>query len=202
MSDRMFNASLAHKLDAPERTIWLPPAEVLRALEVKPGEVIADIGAGTGYFSLPLAEVVGPHGRVYAVDAQSGMLAHLQKKMDSFGVSNIEPTHAEAAQTGLLSATCDLVFLANVWHEVADRAAVLQESMRILKVPGCIAVLDWRPDIEPEYGPPREHRLSASTAMSELLDAGFKDVSQRNIGRYSWLVQARSGDREGNGSPL
>lgn len=190
MSERRFDASLANRLDVPERLTWLPPVEVISALHVQPGETVADVGAGTGYFSLPFARTVGVYGRILAVDAQREMLTHLREKVDSLQGSNIEFIHAEADATCLPSATCDLVFLANVWHEFADRKAVLTESRRILKDGGRIALLDWRPDVEPEHGPPREHRLSASGAAAEVLAAGFNQISHRNVGKYSWLVQA------------
>ena len=78
MNDRLMNASLADRLDDPERLLWLPPAVVIGALSLQSGDSIADIGAGTGYFSLPLAQAAGPLGLVYAVDCQAEMLGHLQ----------------------------------------------------------------------------------------------------------------------------
>lgn len=201
MSPRRFDASLAHRLDVPERITWLPPIEVISALDVQPGETVADVGTGTGYSSLPLARAVGSRGRILAVDAQRGMLAHLREKVISLQGSNIELIHAEADATGLPSATCDLVFLANVWHEFADRRAVLMESKRILKNLGHIAILDWRPDVEPEHGPPLEHRLGASSARTELLAAGFNQIDLRNIGKYAWLVQGAMGEGVCTGLP-
>ena len=189
MNDRLFNASTAQRLDDPERLLWLPPAMVIGALDVQPGDSIADIGAGTGYFSLPLAQAAGPLGQVYAVDSQAEMLGHLQYKLDTGNISNIRAVCAEAESTGLPDASCNLVFLANVWHEIADRASVLIEAKRILKSRGRIAVLDWRPDVEPKPGPPLHHRLSASDAASDLHPAGFVEVKQSNVGKYSWLVQ-------------
>jgi ubiquinone/menaquinone biosynthesis C-methylase UbiE len=189
MNDRLMNASLAGGLDDPERLLWLPPAMVLGGLSVQSGNSIADIGAGTGYFSLPLATAAGPPGLVYAVDCQAEMLGHLQIKLDAGGISNIRVINADADSTGLPSASCDLVFMANVWHEFEDRSAVLLEAKRILKDMGRIAVLDWRQDVEPEHGPPLHHRLSASDAADSLQSAGFINVNQCNIGRYSWLVQ-------------
>jgi ubiquinone/menaquinone biosynthesis C-methylase UbiE len=189
MSDRRFSATLAEKLDRPERLTWLPPTEVLRALDLRAGETIADIGAGTGYFTLPLAVSVGNRGKVYAVDSQQGMLEILRKKIDATAWENVEIVHAEADVTYLSSASCDLALFANVWHEFADRTAVLREAMRILKKSGRIAILDWRPDVEPEHWPPLGHRLSANSALMELLAGGFKAPSLINIGKYSWLVQ-------------
>lgn len=189
LNDKRFNPSQAHRLDAPERLLWLPPAEILHALNLKAGENIADIGAGTGYFSLPMAKAVGNAGIVYAVDAQEEMLELLRRKRDHLLVSNIHLIHAEADHTTLAQGCCDLVFMANVWHEFADRMVVLHEALWILKRPGRIALLDWRPNVEREAGPPLEHRIAAAVAAAELRSAGFQHVTERNIGRYSWLVQ-------------
>ncbi len=189
MHNRRFPASEAHRLDDPARKEWLPPAAVLRALTLRSGETIADVGAGTGYFSLPLAEVVGPEGRVYAVDAQAEMLSLLKQKVDQSELSSVILVHAEADQTGLPASCCSLFFLANVWHEIEDQIAVLGEAKRILKLGGRIAILDWRTDVEPEHGPPLAHRVDASRAMESLRSAGFEQVGRAEVGKYSWLVQ-------------
>jgi ubiquinone/menaquinone biosynthesis C-methylase UbiE len=80
MHDKRFPASNASKLDDPARNEWLPTDEVLAILAVRNGEAIADVGAGTGYFSFPLAKVAGPQGRVYAVDAQAEMLLQIKRR--------------------------------------------------------------------------------------------------------------------------
>lgn len=189
MTEKRFHASQAHRLDAPERFMWLPPAEVITALAIQPGDTIADIGAGTGYFALPMADAAGPLGKVYAVDAQTEMLAHLQEKIEHSGASNIELVHAEADATGLPEASCNLLLLANVWHEFDDHAAVLHESKRVLKSGGRIAILDWRPDVERDAGPPLDHRIPAAHCMQDLIAAGFVNAAHTNTGKYSWLVQ-------------
>ncbi len=190
MNERRFDASLAHRLDQPDRLLWLPPQEVIAALDLHAGQTVADIGAGTGYFTLPMAAAVGATGRVLALDAQPEMLAHLGKKLDSCSAAPVELVHAEADATTLPDGCCDLALLANVWHEFSDRAAVLAEVRRILKPGGRIALLDWRPDVERIEGPPLDHRLSAASAFAELAVAGFSAATQATVGKYSWLVLA------------
>jgi len=187
MENRRFDIANAARLDARERFESLPPGEVLAALKIAADEIIADIGAGTGYFALPMAQAA-VNGMVYAVDAQPGMLELLKSK--SAGVENIRTVQAEAEATTLESDSCNLVFLANVWHEFNRRSHVLREVLRILKNKGRIAILDWRPDVEWLSGPPLEHRLDSRQAVSELDSAGFKQIAKQHIGRYSWLVQA------------
>jgi ubiquinone/menaquinone biosynthesis C-methylase UbiE len=189
MHNRRFPASEAHRLDLPARRIWLPPADVLGAMAVHSGQTIADVGAGTGYFSLPLADAVGPLGKVYAVDAQNEMLVRLRQKLDEAAISNVELIRAEAVSTTLPQCSCDLVFAANVWHEFEDRAAVLREATRVLESDGHIAILDWRTDAPPEPGPPLDHRLDSSNAADALRSVGFQNIAVAHVGLYSWLVQ-------------
>lgn len=132
---------------------------------------------------------------MYAVDAQEKMLEMLQEKLGFAGVSNVELVHAEADLTPLSGATCDLVFLANVWHELDDRQSVLRDAKRILKNLGRVGILDWRPDVEPEHGPPLEYRLTPESVRAELILGGFEQIAVRNIGKYSWLVQGTAASR-------
>jgi ubiquinone/menaquinone biosynthesis C-methylase UbiE len=192
MNDKRFNPSLAHRLDDPARLLWLPPDEVIATLRLRPDELVADIGAGTGYFTLPLSRVLGPKGKVWAVDAQEEMLSLLKEKLDLLGVSNVKPVCAEGDRTGIPNATCTVAFLANVWHEFEDRTAVLRESQRILSPGGRVAILDWRTDVDPAHGPPLAHRIAPADAVKEMRLAGFEQLSFAEVGRYSWLVQGET----------
>ena len=142
MNERTFLASNAHWLDDPARLTWMPPREVVSALELKAGMMIADIGCGTGYFAIPFAREVAPDGHVFAVDMQPGMLEILGKKSRIEGApSNISLHDGEAISTGLAANSCDLVFLGNIWHELDHALAVLNEARRILHPGGRIAIL-------------------------------------------------------------
>jgi ubiquinone/menaquinone biosynthesis C-methylase UbiE len=189
MNEKRFPASEAHRLDNPARIEWLAPSEVLNTLNLHAGQTVADVGAGTGYLSLPFAQFVGPKGKIYAVDAQAGVLSLLQQKIDRSHVSNVILIHAEAHETGLPASCCGLFFMANVWHEIEHQSAVLKEAMRVLEPGGRVAILDWRPDVEPVHGPPVADRIDVSRAMESLRFAGFEQAVSTEVGRYSWLVQ-------------
>lgn len=192
MSDKLFHHGHAHKLEDPERRRWLPPAEVVAALELEAGHKVVDVGAGTGYFAVPMAGEIGAQGKVWAVDVQPEMLEHLRGKLTLPGApSNVELVHGDAAATTLPDASADLVFLANVWHEVEDPQAVQREVRRLLGPGGRIAVLDWRPDAEQPPGPPLEHRVAADAVAALLADNSWHVQVSREIGRYSYLVIAR-----------
>ena len=198
MNERTFPATQAQRLEDPERLVWLPPADVLSALKIQSGMTVADIGAGTGYFSLPLAAALGSSGRVYAVDAQDEMLRWIATKIEKnsatgrAALAEIVLVHADATATTLPEASCDLYWCANVWHELGNRAEALAEARRVLKPGGRLAILDWRPDVERIAGPPLDHRISTGEVKQEIENSGFLDVSIGCVGLYSWLVQADS----------
>ncbi len=186
MNERTFRASQAHKLEDPERLNSLPPAQVMASLGLRPGMVVADVGAGTGYFAIPFAREVD---RVFAVDFQPEMLDLLRQKLDVTGApGNVELVAGSAVETGLKDGSCDLVFLANIWHELDDHAAVLREARRVLRGTGRVAVLDWRADVERPPGPPLDHRITMEAAASTLKDEGWNLQGSETIGVYSYMV--------------
>jgi len=191
MHSRVFDPSQVHKLEAPERLQWMPPGEILGCLELRGGMAVADIGAGTGYFAIPLARAIAPDGRVFAVDLQAELLDVLRGKLSKPDApANIVILKGSASSTGLAAGSCDLAFLANVWHEIDDREAVLAELARILKPGGKIAVLDWRPDAAHPPGPPLEHRVPAREVQRFFASHGRRVDAVRNVGQYSYLILA------------
>jgi ubiquinone/menaquinone biosynthesis C-methylase UbiE len=182
-NDRTFRVSEVHKLEDPERLKWLPVDDVVSALNLRSDMTVADIGAGTGYFAIPIARLVR---RVYAVDFQREMLDLLRAKLEAR--SNIELVEGAAHATTLPASSCDIALLANVWHELEDREVVLSEMRRILKPRGPLAILDWRHDVERPPGPSIEHRVPADSAADELRRAGWNVAEIRNVGRFSYLV--------------
>jgi ubiquinone/menaquinone biosynthesis C-methylase UbiE len=186
--ERMFRHEHAHKLDDPDRQRWLPTGAVVECLSLQPGMSVADVGAGTGYFALPIARAVVPGGQVFAVDVQPEMLARLRERLEpGLPIALVE---GEATRTTLHAASVDLVFLANVWHEIDDREAALAEAARILRPGGRVAILDWRTDVEQPPGPPLGHRLAASDVQAMLGANGWKVEPSQSVGDYSYLMVA------------
>ncbi len=191
MNDRLFKHTHAHKLEDPERLKWLPPAEVLLRLHLTRGARVADIGAGTGYFSIPLAKEIGPSGEVFAVDLQQEMLDRLRQKLEQPDApKNISLHLGSASRLPLSDNSVDLAFYANIWHELSDSGAAFREALRIAKSQGRIAILDWRSDQESPPGPPQAHRISAETIVNLLQTSGCHDVGCYNVGQYGYLVTA------------
>jgi len=195
MHERRFPISQVHKLEDPERRKWLPPDEVIRLLDIHADWTIADIGAGTGYFTLPMAQIAA---KVFAVDVEPGMLARIEAKLIEAELNNVVCLQAEDSATGLAGSSCDCILLANVWHEFDDHAAVLAEAARILKPNGRLAVLDWRADLDTPPGPPQAHRIPKEVAQFTISDSGFRVHTVCHVGKYSWLLLAlRTGEGGG-----
>ena len=135
-----------------------------------------------------MAAAVGIDGHVFAVDVAPQMLDRLRTRLAEAGAINVQCFEGEASSTGLPSGCANVVFMANVWHEFDDHAAVLGEARRLLQPRGRIAILDWRPDAVPDHGPPVAHRIAANAAKASLEGAGLVVHSAGNVGRYSWLL--------------
>ncbi len=188
-ADRVLPAAEAHKLEDPRRLEWMPPDQVLANLPLRPGMAVADIGAGTGFFAIPMARALGPTGKVFAVDLQPGMLDLLAAKLSGPGApANISLLQGSAEATSLPACSCDLVLLANVWHELPDHVAALQEARRILQPGGTLAILDWRPDTQQPPGPPRARRVAPDAVRHTVESHAYRCNLSVLIGSFSYLV--------------
>lgn len=149
---------------------------------------VADVGAGTGYFALPMAHAVDPGGQVFAVDVQPEMLERLRARLDP-GLP-VVLVAGDATHTTLKDASIDLVLFANVWHEIDDCRAALTEATRVLRPDGQLAILDWRTDVKHPPGPPLEHRIAASDVKATLRGGGWTIEASEPVGMFSYLILA------------
>jgi ubiquinone/menaquinone biosynthesis C-methylase UbiE len=186
--ERMFSHQQASKLDDPEREKWLPRATVLEELRLRSGMRVADIGAGTGYFAIPVARAIAPEGRVFAVDVQPQMLALLRERLEPGAA--VVLVEGSAGGTTLAERSVELALYVNVWHEIDDREAALTEASRILEPGGRIVLVDWRADVAQPPGPPLHHRLAASDAEAGLRERGWKVERTATVGAFSYLLVA------------
>ncbi|MEM7408830.1 MAG: class I SAM-dependent methyltransferase [Myxococcota bacterium] len=185
---RVFNPAYLWWLDLPQRASWQQPEAVLDALEIAEGDVVADIGAGGGYFAERLATRVGPAGRVYATDVQDEMIEALDERVEARGLDNVRVVRAAFDDPTLPRACCDLVFFANVYKEIDGRVDYMKRVARVLRPGARVAILAFHPDA-PGPGPPVGDRLAAETVTRELASAGYTLASTRDfLPRHYLLV--------------
>ena len=173
-------------LDAPERVTGLKVPEVIAALKIKQGQVIADIGAGSGVFSLPMGRAVRPGGTVYAVDIVKELLDHIETEATEQGMVNVKPILGGPSDP-LLPVDVDLMFLNDVLHHIEDRAGYLATLALYLKPGARIAIIDFRPDQSPHKGDPTMI-VSEEQATKWLEPAGLKPVEHINLYSDRWFV--------------
>jgi len=155
--------------DDPERDTWQKPHEVIQALALKPDAVIADIGSGTGYFSVRFANMV-PKGRVYGVDTEPDMVKYLAERAEREGLRNILAVKA-APGDPRLPAKVDLAILVDVYHHVEGRERYFSRLRASLKPGGRVAIIDFRMD-SPD-GPPQAARIAPEQVKAEFKQAGY-----------------------------
>lgn len=154
-------------LERPERAEEEKPSLLIRALEVKPGQVIADLGAGTGYFTFPLAQEVGAQGKVYAVDIQPQMLEIVRREAKGRGVGNIEAILGEATDPGLPASSTDLVLMVDVYHEFSHPWEMMQKVCAALKPGGRVVFVEYRGE-DASIPIKRLHKMTETQVKHEM----------------------------------
>ena len=159
----------AKVFDDPERDAWQKPHDVIQVLALKPDAIIADIGSGTGYFSVRFANMT-PKGRVYGVDTEPDMVKYLAERAKREGLKNVTAV-AGAPDDPRLPEKADLIILVDVYHHVGDRERYFRQLQKLLKPGGRIAVIDFRMDSP--VGPPQSARIAPERVKDELKRAGY-----------------------------
>jgi ubiquinone/menaquinone biosynthesis C-methylase UbiE len=159
-------------LDAPDRVKSMKIDEVVAALDVRPGAIVADVGAGSGLLSGPLAIATGTKGVLYAVDIDKGLLAHVAERAADQRITNIRTVLGEFTDPKLPEKV-DLAFMNDVLHHIADRATYLRNLASYLKPGGRIAIVDFIPSLSPHRTQP-ELTVSEEQAAAWLMEAGLR----------------------------
>lgn len=149
------------------------PEIVIRTMKLKDGDMVADLGAGTGFYSRRLARAVAPRGLVYATDIQPEMLEILKRKAAEEMISNIVPVAGTETDPKLPERALDWILLVDVYHEFQQPEPMLQAIRRALKPGGRIALVEYR-ETTTRIRP--EHRMSREQVLAEWLPAGFRLV--------------------------
>ena len=165
---------------------WNPP-HLLTLAGLQPGQTALDLGSGPGFWTLPMAEIVGAEGQVIALDVSPEMLEALAAENPP---PHVRLLHGELPAINLPDASIDFIWAAFVFHEVEPPSALAVEMRRVLRPGGRIAVLDWRPDAQGTGVPPRAHRLSLQQAEEYLRAAGLTSVRLTWHNQDAYLLHA------------
>jgi ubiquinone/menaquinone biosynthesis C-methylase UbiE len=188
---RVFNPFYLFYLDCRSRDAWQQPERVIDALALAPDAVVADVGAGSGYFTERFARRLGAGGFVFATDVQDEMLDRLSERVAESGLANVSVVTARFDDPSLPEACCDLVFFSSVYKEIDERVAYMEKVRRVLRPGGRVAILEYRPDWE-GAGPPPADRLRPEIVTQEMAAAGFDLREQHDfLARQYFLVFAR-----------
>jgi ubiquinone/menaquinone biosynthesis C-methylase UbiE len=179
-------AAYIKALEDPARDAYQKPHEVMEALGIKPGEVIADIGSGSGYFALRLAHHVGAAGRVYAVDVSPDMIRHLNQRVRDAGLLNLS-TILALPNDPLLPQPVDRFFVVDVWHHVEDHAAYLARMKTRLKPGGQVVMIDFHKKDLP-VGPPALMKISREDVIKEMDAHGFRLATEHTFLPYQYFL--------------
>jgi len=182
-----FDITNRKKLDSEERKRLLDPNETLTKLGYQKGDSMADIGCGTGLFTIPAAET---GGKVYAVDVSEEMLSDVKKHAETAGFNNITTVKSDEYDFKLIDEAVNFVLICTVLHEVEDRKRFLKEARRICQAEGKIAIIEFN-ETNTDFGPPLSHRLSKSQVTELLADAGFINTAVMDISKAFYAITAK-----------
>lgn len=173
--------------DDPARDEWQKPRELIAALSLRPGMRVADLGAGTGYFSRYLAAAVGGDGTVYAVDTEPNLVAHLRARAEQENTANVVPILASPDNPRLPTAGIDLILIVDTYHHIDARRAYFGRLRRSLTPEGRVAIVDWQKRDLP-VGPPPVHKLAREQVVDEMSAAGYVLVGEPDVLPYQYVL--------------
>jgi arsenite methyltransferase len=174
-------------LENPQRDSEQKPDEVIATMNLKPGETLADIGAGSGYFSFRFARKVGDSGRVFAVDINSDMILYMNRYIRDKKVKNVTTILSAPDDPLLADAIVNRFFICNTWHHVQNRPRYIALMKKMLKPGGQIIVLDYKKKQLP-VGPPPEMKMAKKEVIAEMEAGGFKLAKEHDFLPYQYFL--------------
>ena len=175
------------RLEAPMRDAYQKPEEVVKALKINEGEVFADIGAGSGYFTFPLASAVGQAGRIYAVDVSADLIVHLNRRARDLKIGNVATILCAPDDPLLADSSVDRVFMCDTWHHIEGHAKYLALLKKMLKPGGQVIMVDFKKAKTP-VGPPMEIRIDRDDLVREMETNGFQLAAEHTFLEYQYFL--------------
>jgi arsenite methyltransferase len=174
-------------LEDPKRDAYQKPQEVLTALDIKPGEIIADIGAGSGYFTFRLARHVSERGTVYAVDVSPDMILDINRAIRDLKVTNVFSILAGPDDPLLPVTSVDRFFFSDSWHHIENQTKYLSLMKKMLKPNGEVVMIDFDKKETP-VGPPLEMRIAREDLIKQMTSNGFRLAKEHTFLPYQYFL--------------
>ena len=170
---------------------FVNPQSIVKQAGIKEGDIVADFGCGPGYFSIPVADIVGENGKVYAFDILPAALEALESQMNIRGIVNIVSKRVNLEKinaSGLKDESVDWVIMKNILFQNEDKANIVKEAFRILKPMGRVLIMEWDKNLT--VGPPEEARISPENLVEIINKEGFIFQKQLSAGNYHYVIIA------------
>lgn len=161
----------------------MTPEKIIDQLQVQLNWVIADFGAGHGFFSVAFAKKVGPSGQIFSIDILPEALEAIRSRARLEGLFNIKAIHGNLEKAGgstIPDNFCDLVFAANILFQNPDKAAILREAARVMKPGGKLVIVEWHP--QSSLGPQKELKIAEAELRALIVSLGFADKGNLDVG--------------------
>jgi len=171
-----------------ERDVWQKPDEVAAHMRLLPGDLVIDLGAGTGYFARRFAEVVGPEGAVLGLDVEASMVEYMNADAQKRGLKNYTARQVKSNDPQLSPESANVIFICNTYHHLPDRVDYVRALVPALRPNGRVIVVDFKDGSIP-IGPPPEWRLSANTVQKEFQHAGLHLVRSGEFLPYQYFLE-------------
>jgi ubiquinone/menaquinone biosynthesis C-methylase UbiE len=185
----IFDPKHIDALESEDRETWQNPEEIIELLVLKPSYVVADLGCGTGYFTIPLSRKVK---KVYGIDIQKEMLTFLEQKIRKQNIGNIETLLSTENEIPLQNESIDLLLSVNTLHEFRDKDAIVREMRRVLRADGRAAIIDFKKE-DTGFGPPVSIRLSTEQAKQLFKRNGLTALKTHDLKHHYLIVFGKTG---------
>lgn len=184
---RLFPPQDLGLLEGPDRDAWQKPEQAMDALGIADGAVVADLGAGGGWFTIRLARRVGPNGLVYAEDIQPQMIEAITRRVQREGLRNVRTIRGTQRDPKLPRDSLDAVLIVDAYHEMEDPVALLRNVARALKPRGRIGIIDFKKD-GGGPGPPLDERVDSEAIVRDAQAAGLRLLGQEHFLPYQYFL--------------
>jgi ubiquinone/menaquinone biosynthesis C-methylase UbiE len=184
---RLFPPEDLGSLEPPDRETWNQPGYIMDALGVGDGSIVADLGAGGGWFTIRLARRVGPNGIVYGEDVQLEMIEAITRRVEREGLKNVRTVLGRDDDPRLPEGALDAALMVDAYHEVQDRVAFLRSVRKALKPSGRLGIVGFRKDgFGP--GPPLDERIEPQVVIADARAAGLRLLSNEVSLPFQYLL--------------